>query len=283
LNNNQIKTVVFADLDGSVLNESYDYEEVIPIIDEFLALDASVVFNSSKTRAEIQFYQKKIGINEPFIVENGSAVFMPKGYFSSIHTRTKQLSEHDVIELGIPYWLIRQKLSKIRSKTNAQIVGFGDLTAKEISASAGLPFQLAKFAKQREYDEPFLVVDGKEAKVVRAIENQGLCCTEGGRYLHMLGDTDKGKAVAALAELYFREFGRVLTLVVGDSANDLPMLEQVDAPFFVKGQSGKKAIAATWQKMLKFTKENIKMRQMVMPLTSIPEMVHKKYVFGDKP
>jgi mannosyl-3-phosphoglycerate phosphatase len=283
LNNNQTKIVVFADLDGSVLDESFDYEEVIPIIDELLALGASVVFNSSKTRAEIQFYNKKIGINEPFIVENGSAVFMPKGYFSSIHTRTKQLSEHDVIELGVPYWLIRQKLSKIRRKTNAQIVGFGDLTAKEISASAGLPFQLAKLAKQREYDEPFLIVDGREAKVVRAIEKQGLCCTEGGRYLHMLGDTDKGKAVAALSKLYFREFGKVLTLGVGDSANDLSMLEQVDAPFFVNGQSGKKAIVATWQKMRKFAKEAIKMRQMLMPLTSIPEIVYKKYVFGDNP
>jgi mannosyl-3-phosphoglycerate phosphatase len=268
LNNKEIKTVVFADLDGSLLDNLYGYAAVQPIIREFSALGAAVVFCSSKTRSEMLFYQKSLRINEPFIVENGSAIFVPKGYFLSGCVSTKQIGKHDVIELGVPYWMIRQKLSRVRSKTNAHIIGFGDLTAKKISMDAGLPLHLAKLAKQREYDEPFRVVKGSEEKVLSAIEKLGLNCTEGGRYLHVLGDTDKGKAAVALTELFIQEFGEVLTVGVGDSANDLPMLEQVDAAFFVKKGTGEKGIVEAWRKILAFATQSARIKPMTTPLTA---------------
>jgi mannosyl-3-phosphoglycerate phosphatase len=265
----KVKTLVFADLDGSLLDDTYDYGEVQPIISELSALGVAIVFCSSKTRAEILFYQKKMQIKEPFIVENGSAIFVPKGYFSSGFAYTKRVGAHDVIELGIPYWMIRQKLARVRSETHATIVGFGDLTANQISADSGLPLRLAKLAKKREYDEPFCVLEGNEGKVLCAIENQGFYCVEGGKYLHILSDTDKGKAVSTLTGLFARELGEVSTVGIGDSPNDLSMLEQVDAAFFVKKSGGKNAIVDTWRKILGVVCDSTKIKRMPAPMAAI--------------
>ena len=49
-----------------------------------------------------------------------------------------------------------------------------------------------------------------------------------------LDDNDKGKAVRALKELYSEKFLEIKTIGLGDSLNDLPMLEAVDVPVLVK-------------------------------------------------
>jgi mannosyl-3-phosphoglycerate phosphatase len=257
LNSEKTKIVIFADLDGSLLSVHYSHKATEPVLTELLALGATIVFCSSKTRAEILYHQKQMKVNGPFISENGSAVFVPRGYFANSYSCTKQTSQYDVIELGIPYWLTRQKLKKIKRETHSEIIGFGELTANQLSAESGLPNHLSRLAKKREYDEPFRILRGSEEKIVRAAENQGLCCTKGDRYLHLIGNTNKGKAVALLTRLYSEEFREVLTLGVGDSANDLPMLEQVDVPFFVTKELGEHSIELAWKRVLGVCLEDV--------------------------
>jgi ribonucleotide monophosphatase NagD (HAD superfamily) len=57
----KIKNVVFADMDGTFLNDKYDYTETKPIVNQLTALGGSIVFCSSKTSSEIDFYRKAIG------------------------------------------------------------------------------------------------------------------------------------------------------------------------------------------------------------------------------
>ena len=75
-----------------------------------------------------------------------------------------------------------------------------------------------------------------------SISKVGLCYTRGGRYLHAMGNCDKGKATAILKNLYLEQFNRILSIGVGDSDNDLSMLKIVDKPFYVKKKADKKAI-----------------------------------------
>ena len=65
---------------------------------------------------------------------------------------------------------------------------------------------------------------------------------KGGRYLHALGNCDKGKATSILKNLYLQQFKRIFSIGVGDSANDLTMLKIVDKPFFVNKTADKKAL-----------------------------------------
>ena len=43
-----------------------------------------------------------------------------------------------------------------------------------------------------------------------------------------MGQNDKGKAVALLTYMFKKHLGRITTVGIGDSANDLPLLRAVD-------------------------------------------------------
>jgi mannosyl-3-phosphoglycerate phosphatase len=250
LKHNETKIVVFTDLDGTLLDEKYDYQNIKPIISQLLALDVSIVFCSSKTRAEIEFYREEMGITDPFIAENGAAIFIPKDYFRLNYTYTKIISSYYIVELGVPYSFIRKKLATVRMQITANIVGFGDMSPEEIAKDTGLTLNLAKLAKKREYDEPFKIVEGNEMEVLNAIKKEGLSYTKGNRYFHLLGKSDKGKATTILRDLYSQKFGRIATFGIGDSQNDLAMMKVVDTPFLVK-KTARKSASAAWRKILK--------------------------------
>jgi mannosyl-3-phosphoglycerate phosphatase len=237
-----MKTIVFADLDGSLLNDKYEYDQIEPIIHQLLSLNVSIVFASSKTRNEIDFYRDKLQITDPFIIENGSAILIPKNYFGIHYEFTRTVKGYNIIELGTKYSNIREKIEIVRNRTGANIVGFGDISAEEIAKDSGLPLSLARLAKKREYSEPFKILDGKEKEVLDAISDEGLCFTRGGRYLHAMGNCDKGKATSILKYLYLQQFKKIFSIGVGDSANDLTMLKIVDKPFFVNKTADKKAV-----------------------------------------
>lgn len=241
-----MKIVVFTDLDGTVLDEKYSFQDVEPIITHLLSLNVAVVLCSSKTRTEIEFYRKMLNISDPFISENGGAIFTPKNYFE-VANFDKQTKEYDIIELGIPYAELRKKLQNIRAKTGCKLIGFGDMSAEEVAKDSGLSVELAGWAKQREYGEPFRVLDCNEKKLCAAAKDEGLFITKGDRYYHLKGENDKGAAVKRLNEVYEKNFGQTQTIGVGNSANDLPMLDVVDAPFF---REKDEPVDVPWKKIL---------------------------------
>jgi mannosyl-3-phosphoglycerate phosphatase len=245
------RVIIFADIDGTILDNKYDCSQVQPIILELLSLKASIVLTSSKTKAEIEFYRKKLGINDPFIVENGSAIIIPKKIFAVKYSYTKQNQRYRIIELGTGYSIIRKALAFVEKKNHATIIKFGDMTTEEVANDTGLPLNLAILAKKREYDEAFKITKGNKQKILRDLENEGLSYTKGGRYFHILGNTDKGKAIIVLKALYIKEFYKVATIGIGNSQNDLPMASAVDTLIIIS----KNNQIAAWQKVLEITKD----------------------------
>jgi mannosyl-3-phosphoglycerate phosphatase len=246
LNTEKRKLIIFADLDGTILDESYQLSEVEEIIQSLLSLNASIIFASSKTKNEVLFYRKKLKVKDPFIVENGSAIFIPDNYFHADYTFSRLETGYKIIELGISYEAVRKKLFAVKVQTKSAIVGFRDMTIEELAKDTGLPLYLAKLAKKRQYSEPFKIISGDEQQVFEAIKHQGLCCVKGGKYIHVLGCCDKGKAATVLRTLFLRDYCRVYSIGVGNSENDLPLLQSVDSPFFINNTG---EIRVVWNKI----------------------------------
>jgi mannosyl-3-phosphoglycerate phosphatase len=245
-----MKTIIFADLDGTILDENYQFQEINQIIRNLLSMNVAIVFCSSKTRPEIEFFRREMGINDPFISENGAAIFVPRNYFQEKQKSVKQTEQYRIIEMGISYSAIRQAFERIKRECGCRIVGFGDMTAEEISEQSGLTIDFAKLAKQREFSEPFLIEGGQEEKVFDAIRREHLGYVKGGRYFHLVGNHDKAKATIILRNLYAQKFDELLAIGVGDGPNDLEMLKAVDQPFMVKGNR-----LSIWIKILKIAGE----------------------------
>jgi mannosyl-3-phosphoglycerate phosphatase len=242
-----VRTVVFSDLDGTLLDENYNFEVVRPAIARLKVLNTPIVLCSSKTRREIEYFRTKMEIDDPFISENGAAVFVPSGYFEAEKYWTKQTRQYDIIELGIGYSSIRKKFERIRKTCTNEIIGFGDMTAEEIAKDTGLTIKLAELAKKREYTEPFRHNKSNEAELFEAIRKEGLHFTIGGKYHHLMGDHDKGKAVLLLKELFSKRFKQIRTVGVGNQLNDLEMLKAVDIPFLI---TKPEEIGKEWEKII---------------------------------
>jgi len=239
--------IVFTDLDGSLLDgTTYSYEAATPALNALREQGIPLILVSSKTRAEMEPLRQRLDHHDPFIVENGGAVFVPHGFFDFPLERMRTRLPYHVIELGLPYHMLRDVLKQIEHAVETPLEGFGDLSVEAVMQVTGLPHADAILAKQREYDEPFLL-QGPQAlieEVCRQIVTRGLRWTKGGRLFHLMGENDKGEAASVLLRCYHRQqhmrkqAERIETVGIGDSINDASLLAMVDYPILVQKPDG---------------------------------------------
>jgi mannosyl-3-phosphoglycerate phosphatase len=235
--------VIYTDLDGTLLDhETYSWKPAEPALREARKSGVPVVFCTSKTRAETEVCRKKLGNRHPFIVENGEAIFIPKGYFRELPENCSKRGVYSVKELGRPYKEIRAALRDMK-KHKIRVRGFGDMDAREVSRLTGLSVPEARLARKREYDEAFILEEPKqELMLLDYIRKGNLQWTRGGRFFHLMSGGGKGIAVKALSDIYNTEAGKpVVSAGIGDSPNDLDMLRAVHIGFLVRNSEGRYA------------------------------------------
>ncbi len=234
-----MKPVIFTDLDGTLLHpRDYSVKGAEAALERILAEGIPLVFCSSKSRAEIEVIRATLSNTHPFISENGGGVFVPREYFPFPSGGRKE-NGYEAFSFGVDYEKTRRALASAGSKVNGRVRGFGDMTDAEVAALAGLSEKEARLARTRDFDEPF-VFDGSPQeleKLLAAITEAGFTWTRG-RFFHILGSHDKGKAVRLVKGLYERLYGTIASIGLGNGENDLPMLEEADYPVLVMDTGG---------------------------------------------
>ena len=232
-----MKRVIFTDLDGTLLHpKTYSFREAGPALALIREQNIPLVLCSSKTRAELEVYRERLHNSDPFIVENGGAIFVPTGYFTFLTAKTLR-EGYLVSAFGKPYQDIRREFVRLRESLHVPVRGFGDMTTDEIAALTGLAPEEAALAREREFGEPFIFEHGVDERFLKAAEQRGLSWTQG-RLYHLMGDQDKGRAVRQLKQWYENERGTLITIGLGDGLNDLPFLKEMDHPVLVQKEDG---------------------------------------------
>lgn len=236
------RLVIYTDLDGTLLDaETYAYEAARPALEAIRRHRALLVLCSSKTRAEMAPLVSALGLRAPFIVENGGAIYLPREEFAAWVPTAEPCGAWMRLVLGVPRARLQECLVELKRRLPVPIVSWSDLAPEAIAEECGLSLEAAQRAMQREFDEPFRVAsDDPEllSRMAAIVAEHGLRLARGGRYFHLMGASDKGRAVRALAEILRRRFGAIFTVGIGDSENDAPMLAEVDLPILVRRPSG---------------------------------------------
>jgi len=235
------RILVFTDVDGTLLDHhTYSWAEAGPALELLRRRKIPLIISTSKTRAEVEELRNALGNGDPFIVENGGAIFIPRGYFPKEIPSAGVDSLYQVIEFGTPYRRLVAAFSRIKDRLRGRARGFSDMSEDEVANLVGLSRRAAALARKREYDEPFLLDDPADIETVQKMASEeGLKVTRGSRFYHLTGENDKGRAVRHLTSLFAAvEPGPARTVGLGDSLNDLPMLEAVDFPVLVQKPGG---------------------------------------------
>lgn len=230
---NRLKTVIFSDLDGTLLDHfTYQSTAVDQILQKLNRANVPVVLNTSKTLAELEVIKNELDLKSPFIIENGAAIYIPVNTFDSQPVDTEMIGDYWVKAFSSPrqYWLTL--LSENAQEFSQHYQGFSTLSAAELSEITGLNLEEAKRAKHRDYAEPihWLGDDTTKKAFIEKLVGLGANVVHGGRFIHVGDYCDKGQALIWLAERYKEQFSNDLisTIALGDGENDITMLEAAD-------------------------------------------------------
>jgi mannosyl-3-phosphoglycerate phosphatase len=236
--------ILFADLDGTLLDkETYEPGPSLEALGRCRREGIPVVFCSSKTGAEIRRYHDRYATHpgSPFIAENGGGVFFPADHWDR-PAGGQRWERFWRVRLGGRHADVLRVLADAAEEAGLRVRTFSEMTPEEIERRSRLSLEEARLAGRREFDEPFWIDEPRDAQRLAAfraaVEKGGMRLTRGGRYFHIHGDSDKGKAVVYVRQRYNEALGEVRTAAVGDAANDLPMLLAVDRPYLVKRADG---------------------------------------------
>lgn len=234
-----MKLLIFTDLDGSLLDHhNYSFSPAESLLKQLAGAGVPVIPNTSKTRAELAVIRKNLPGNDPFIVENGGAAYLPAS--SSLAISVNLIKKEGLYCKAFTrprvFWL--EKLAKLAPELQKMFQGFSEMSVEDLIRHTGLSTEEARLAREREYNEPILWLGSEKEKetVIQLLVADGGVVLEGGRFLHLGGETDKAKAMHWLRAAYQEEEPdeQFTTIALGDSGNDRDMLEQADLAVVIK-------------------------------------------------
>ena len=233
------RLLVVTDLDGTLLDQqTYSYELCLPALRRLRASRIPIVMCSTKTSAEMLPLWREIELDAPFICESGGAIYFPLGYLGVSLPGLKTEEDFEVLELGGDIIHLRLALADAARECNVVLQSFGQMSIDEVAELTGLGLEQAGRASQRRYNEPFRVTYGDVEKLIAWLHAKGLTVTQGGCLYHLTAGHTKGDAVARMLQLHRQQYGATIAIGLGNSANDWPMLHEVERPVLVKNPDG---------------------------------------------
>ena len=230
------KFIITTDLDGTFLGHNdFDFKVNISLVREIIKKGVPIIFNTSKTFEEVVEIKNEIGFYCPIITENGCGIYYPK-----YKTNSKKLNRSHFKLISKNF--SREYLNKIIKRHFQEFKQDFDLSTNigtpDLVKISGLPSQKVKKIINRNFSE-LIVWKSNNARLSlfkARIEEYGLSLTRGARFLHLKGKTNKGVALSNLLKYMKKETDMTnLRLIgLGDSENDLEMLERCDHSFLIK-------------------------------------------------
>ena len=247
------KVLIFSDLDGTLLNrDTFSFDEIKNYILYLISNDISLIPNSSKTKEEINEFNKKLGEDLPYIVENGAAIF-------DLHLINSNFPEEIVLSREIEE-ILTIFSEKIPKNLVSKLKFLHNLDLSDQMKILGLSKEKIRNALKRKYSIPLLFNGNisEKREIKNLVKSAGLTLQEGGRVINLCDNVSKSMAMKKVVKLFNKiSNDKLTTIAVGDNFNDLEMLKNSDIPCLVFND--------------KFTLETININNCLVSKKSAPE------------
>ncbi len=245
--------LIFTDLDGSLLNHNnFDFKEIKDFILSCIGKGIKIVPNTSKTHKEINIFLDKLGQKLPFVCENGAAIHNVDLLHPEINSKDSSLifsrSLSEILEVF---------KNNIPIEFQKKCIFVKDMSPKDQMEVLGLNDKYLPYALNREYSMP-LIFEGSKDNInefTTLLKTNGMKLHEGGRVLNICDNCSKGKAMKTLIKMLNDNFDlKTHTIVVGDSPNDISMLNSCDQPCVIPLPGKRNLIELKDHKIIRATK-----------------------------
>ncbi len=223
--------VIFAAVEGALL-DSKSWSAATEALEEIERRRVPLILVSSGTRAELEPLRRKMEHGHPFISESGGGLFIPDGYFARRLEGAVRQGRYFCVAFGRPYADAVAASEDLAEASGASIVGYSQMSAREIARNTGESVRQAELARQREFSERFFFAGGSEAvvsKFEREAGAHGWDAIRGEPFWELRSGNDEGRALRHLMRLLRDSLHtRLRAVAIGSSARDLSLLSAAD-------------------------------------------------------
>jgi len=233
---------IVSDVDGTLMDHSYDLTPAKETIKILQKLSIPVILCTSKTASEVKVIRNELNLKDPYIVENGAAIY------------GESLGEvNGEIILGIKYEFLEEILNSISKEIDYKLIPLNNLTDQEATQLTGLKGHSLNLMRDRHWSMPFLNPPSYlEEKINICCDKFNVDIFKGNRMSHLLSkNSNKGKAINALKK--YSNIQNIQIIGLGDSPNDLPLLLNSDIRIVIPGMNGPNLNLLNQLKNLEFT------------------------------
>ena len=214
---------IFTDLDASLIQrDTFKFDEIKGYIKSLISKGIYIIPNTSKTEIEINEFNKELGLNLPYISENGSSInglnLINKNFPNQINLSRDKDDIFKIFKKIVPENLkVKCRLIfKMEKKVQSEIFG---LSGKKL-----------KDALNRNYSIPFIFSGNLDQRrqLNEIVNKGGLTLHEGGRVINICDNVSKVKSMNKVIKMIKKTEDNIKIISVGDNYNDLDMLKNSD-------------------------------------------------------
>ncbi len=218
---------IVSDVDGTLMDHSYDLTPAKETIKTLQTLSIPVILCTSKTASEVKVIRRELNLTDPYIVENGAAI-----YGESLEKVNGE------IILGKKYELLEEILNFISKEIDYKLIPLNNLTDQEATDLTGLKGNSLTLMRDRHLSLPILNPPSfLEERIKICCKKYDVDIFKGNRMSHLLSkNSNKGLAIKALKK--YSNIQDLQIIGLGDSPNDLPLLLNSDIRIVIPGIEG---------------------------------------------
>ena len=220
--------IVFTDLDGTLLHrDTFQFDTIKNYIKSLINKGVIIIPNSSKTEVEIEEFNEELGVNLPFISENGASIH-------GLNLITSNFPDKLIVSREKEE-LLRIFENKVPEKLKQKCFQISKMSKKDQENILGQKDEKLKNALNRKYTLPFLFKGDKSEKnrLLKLLNTNSLTLQEGGRVSNLCDNVNKVKSMNRVVKILKKMKEKIITIAVGDNYNDLDMLKNCDIPCLV--------------------------------------------------